>query len=161
MGSYAIEVIAEIDVEASWIETLKAAATATLADQKTSLPAGLTLLVTDDAKLHELNLTYRGEDKATDVLSFTFEDPAGPEMAGYLGDIAISVDTARRQAQTAGHALLDELCLLTVHGTLHLLGFDHDHPAAEAAMWAAQNAILMSLAGQVPGLTGIILTGDS
>jgi probable rRNA maturation factor len=80
------------------------------------------------------------------VLSFAIAGPAGSELAGYLGDIAISVETARQQAQSAGHALLAELRLLAVHGILHLLGFDHDEPAAEAAMWAVQHSILASLA---------------
>ncbi len=145
MGSYAIDVIIEIDGDTAWIASLQAAAAATLDHEQVPLPAGLTLLLSNDTQLQELNLAYRGEDKPTDVLSFAFEGPAGPEMAGYLGDIAISVETAEQQAQAAGHALLDELRLLTVHGTLHLLGFDHDEPAAEAAMWAVQNSILEAL----------------
>lgn len=136
------------DLEAvdSWMALLPAAAEATLAHEAVPLPAGLTLLLTNDEHLHELNRAFRGEDKPTDVLSFAYEGPTGPEMAGYRGDIAISVETARQQAETAGHSLLAELRLLTVHGVLHLLGYDHDEPAAQAEMWAAQNAILHSLA---------------
>ena len=144
MDRYAVEVISIDKNGESWEQPLRLAALATLEMEPVPVPAGLTILLTDDAHLHELNLTYRQEDKPTDVLSFHFAGPAGLEMDGYLGDIAISVETAHRQAQAAGHALLDELRILTVHGVLHLLGYDHDKPAAQAAMWAVQDKILLS-----------------
>jgi len=109
--------------------------------------AALTILLTDDDYLRELNRHYRGEDVATDVLSF----PAGPPMPGdpdaaaYLGDIAIAVPTAERQAAAKGHAAPAELQLLAVHGVLHLLGHDHLDAAEKAAMWREQAAVLRRL----------------
>jgi probable rRNA maturation factor len=89
------------------------------------------------------------------VLSF----PAGEVMPGmaeaglaaYLGDVAISVARAAAQAAAGGHSLAAELQLLTVHGVLHLLGHDHDEPAAKAAMWAAQTAVLTQLEAEITG----------
>ncbi|MCS6845126.1 MAG: rRNA maturation RNase YbeY [Caldilineales bacterium] len=107
----------------------------------------LCLVVADDEALRELNLAYRGVDAATDVLSFAAQeeapDAAGPfvaaeEAADYLGDVVISLPTAERQAAAAGHTVEDELCLLAVHGALHLLGYDHGTPEEEEAMWAVQ-----------------------
>jgi probable rRNA maturation factor len=108
--------------------------------------ASLSVLLTDDAEIQVMNRDYRGEDRPTDVLSF----PAGdemtpPELAGYLGDIAISVETAVEQAAKSGHNMLDELQLLAVHGTLHLLGYDHLEPEEKEEMWAAQTAVLAQL----------------
>jgi probable rRNA maturation factor len=108
--------------------------------------ASLSVLLTDDAEIQVMNRDYRGEDRPTDVLSF----PAGdemtpPELAGYLGDIAISVETAVEQAEKSGHNMLDELQLLAVHGTLHLLGYDHLEPEEKEEMWAAQTAVLAQL----------------
>lgn len=100
--------------------------------------AELTLALMGDAGLRSLNRRFRGEDKATDVLSF-------PGEGGYLGDIAISVPHARAQARAGGHSLAAELQLLAVHGVLHLLGHDHARPAQRRTMWAAQDAILQQL----------------
>jgi probable rRNA maturation factor len=88
------------------------------------------VLVTGDAEIHDLNRTYRGVDAPTDVLSF----PDGDEMptgGRLLGQIVISLDTARRQASELGHDELDELEELILHGTLHLLGHDHEHDRGE------------------------------
>lgn len=74
----------------------------------------------DDADIRRLNQRYRGVDEATDVLSF----PAGG--GDYLGDVAISLDTAERQAREQGHALEVEVRILLLHGLLHLMGYNHD-----------------------------------
>lgn len=108
-------------------------------------PAELTLVLTEDADIHALNLQYRQVDAATDVLSF----PAGetdPDTGNlYLGDIVISLPRAQAQAAAEGHSLEAELRLLVVHGVLHLLGYDHADDKEKAAMWAAQTAILKNL----------------
>ncbi len=115
--------------------------------------AELTLVLTDDAQVHELNLNYRQVDAATDVLSF----PAGetdPDTGNlYLGDIVISVPRAQIQAETEGHSLEAELRLLVVHGVLHLLGYDHADEDEKATMWSAQSQILSKLGtdGFTPG----------
>lgn len=82
------------------------------------------VLITGDERIRELNRRYRGKDRATDVLSF----PDGDELPSgltLLGEIVISLDAARRQAQTLGHDEVREISELVLHGTLHLLGYDH------------------------------------
>lgn len=97
----------------------------------------VTVALVGDARIRQLNRTYRGVDAATDVLSF----PAGPPQGAVqhaqnqsLGDIAIALGVARRQARRAGHALRTELRILALHGLLHLIGYDHEHPADAGAM---------------------------
>jgi probable rRNA maturation factor len=114
--------------------------------------AEVTLLVTGDEEVRALNLQFLGEDNPTDVLSFPAIETspaeaappfvAAPEAASYLGDIVIAYPYARHQAEELGRSVADELRLLAVHGTLHLLGYDHAEPEEETAMWARQNAIL-------------------
>lgn len=126
---------------------VKTAVLTTLQQEAVAPPVALTILLTDDATIQQLNRDFRQEDKATDVLSFAAGEPlpglAEPEP--YLGDIAISVPYARHQAQQQGHHLLAELQLLAIHGVLHLLGYDHGDEAEKAAMWAAQTAVLTRL----------------
>lgn len=114
--------------------------------QHEGLPAAqdLSLVLTGDEKLHELNQQFMGEDHATDVLSFPSGE-LGNEDDAYLGDVLISVPRAATQAQAAGHSLAEELQLLAIHGVLHLLGHDHAAEDEKARMWAAQEAILASL----------------
>jgi probable rRNA maturation factor len=108
--------------------------------------AEVSVLLTDDAALHSLNLHYRGHDRATDVLSFAQDGPgAFPAPVGQgdiLGDIAISVDTAERQARQYGHALQAELELLVVHGTLHLLGYVDETEEEAELMRVRERAVL-------------------
>ncbi len=80
------------------------------------------LLITDNAKIQEINAQYRGVDRATDVLSFPFEDlPMAP-----LGSLVISADYVIKLSRELKHSEDDELCLLFIHGLLHLLGYDHE-----------------------------------
>lgn len=95
------------------------------------------VLLADDATLRRLNRTFLGKDKPTDVLSFPaaattvfFGEPEGPKLAG---DLAISLETAARQAARFGHSLRDEVRVLLLHGLLHLAGFDHERDAGEMA----------------------------
>jgi probable rRNA maturation factor len=78
------------------------------------------------------------------VLSFP-SDANPKEEARYLGDVIISLPRAETQAKSAGHSLSDELQLLAIHGTLHLLGYDHDSRGSKAKMWAVQDQILQTL----------------
>src|SRR5262245_8156445 len=119
--------------------------------RETGLPrAEVSVLLTDDATIHELNRAYRGYDKPTDVLSFAQEEhpadaPPMPTLPGeppLLGDVVISVDTAIRQAETHGVPLEQELALLTVHGILHLLGFEDETEAGAAKMREREREIL-------------------
>lgn len=141
-----IDILPEFSVPEGTMDVLYGVAVLTLEQEGVRPPAGFSLLLTDDPYLQQLNRDFRGYDKPTDVLSF----PAGQTLAQqnpgqqtpYLGDIAISVPTAQQQAHTAQHPLLDELRLLTVHGILHLLGYDHATPEEKAEMWAAQDKVL-------------------
>ena len=132
------------DKTPDWEALLTQAAVATLEHQQIDNDSILTILVTNDAELHRLNRDYRGEDKPTDVLSFE-DGTIWPDGNRYLGDIAISIETAERQAEQAGHKLQDEMALLTVHGVLHLLGHDHAEPEEKATMWEAQESVLQLL----------------
>jgi probable rRNA maturation factor len=84
----------------------------------------LSIALVSDVQIKRLNKLYRNKDKPTDVLSF----PIGEKVNGWLilGDIVISVDTAKRQAQELGYSLEEELKRLLVHGLVHLLGYDHE-----------------------------------
>lgn len=86
-------------------------------------------MLTTDRKIRRLNRDFRRKDKATDVLSF----PAAPGPEELAGDLAISVDTARKQAASQGHALTCELKILILHGILHLAGYDHQTDSGQMA----------------------------
>ncbi len=107
----------------------------------------LTVLISHNEFVQQLNNQFRGINLPTDVLSFANEsDPDFPEFeADYLGDVVIAYPVAQAQALAAGHTPMDEVILLVVHGTLHLLGFDHDTPLHKEKMWAAQQQILTEL----------------
>jgi len=89
-------------------------------------------LVTGDTEIRSLNLRFRGKDAATDVLSFP-ADRARPGGSDPIGDIAISLGRARAQARERGHSIENEVCILMLHGVLHLLGMDHDADNGEMA----------------------------
>ena len=94
--------------------------------------AELSVLLVSDAEMQRLNRDWRAKDRPTDVLSFSQRENGGaPE--GLLGDVVISVDTARRQARSGGRPLGREAERLLVHGLLHLLGYDHERSARDAA----------------------------
>ncbi|MCL1881520.1 MAG: rRNA maturation RNase YbeY [Oscillospiraceae bacterium] len=105
--------------------------------------ASLTLV--NDAEIRELNRQYRKIDKSTDVLSFLMGEPNLDTNAMVLGDVIISTETAIRQAKEHGHSLEREMAFLTVHGMLHLLGYDHMNPNDERIMFAKQETILQKL----------------
>jgi probable rRNA maturation factor len=119
----------------------------------------VTVALTDDATVQQLNRDYRGVDAPTDVLSFAAQEDSPerdgqplalpPELAGeladYLGDIIIAYPYAARQATQFQNTVAAELRLLAVHGALHLLGYDHATADEEAAMWALQDAVLAGL----------------
>lgn len=113
----------------------------------------VSMVLCDDAYIHELNLKYRGKDRPTDVLSFALNEGEEPEIIDgptdvLLGDIIISVDTARCQAEEYGHSLEREIAYLTVHGILHLLGYDHEIEADKLEMRREEEYVL--------GLLGIV-----
>jgi probable rRNA maturation factor len=109
-------------------------------------PAELSIAFVDDAAIQVLNRDYRATDAPTDVLSFAQgegDEFALPEGAApHLGDVIVSIETARRQAAEHGLALDDEVAHLVVHGILHLLGYDHEAAAEETQMRAREDAVL-------------------
>lgn len=119
---------------------------------RVSLEAELSLVLVDDQEIQRLNLEYRGIDAPTDVLSFAMletseEEPEilGVEPGLLLGDVVISLETAVRQALEYGHTLEREVCFLAVHGILHLLGYDHQHPEETKVMRQAEETVLADL----------------
>ncbi len=103
----------------------------------------VTLVITGDDQLRELNRDFRGIDSPTDVLAFPGGDKDLDTGSLYLGDVIISYQHARVQSVSARHSIEDELRLLVVHGMLHLLGYDHTDEASKKAMWRTQDDILL------------------
>ncbi len=131
-------------------DLLERAAIATLEHQSQSLDSELSIILTDDARLHELSLNYLGVNAPTDVLSFPASETDPETGARYIGDILISIPRAQSQADAAGHPLESEVQLLVVHGVLHLIGHDHTEAEEKARMWKAQAEILERLGlGQI------------
>ncbi len=121
---------------------LESAAQAALEHESESPDCELSIVLTDEARLQELNREYLGIDAPTDVLSFPAAETDPETGARYIGDILISVPRAQTQADAAGHPLESEVQLLVVHGVLHLLGHDHASPDEKARMWKSQAEIL-------------------
>ena len=115
--------------------------------------AELAIVLIDEGAMEQLHVQWMDEPGPTDVLSFpmdelrpgTEDQPAPP---GLLGDVVLCPQVAEAQARTAGHPLTDELLLLTTHGILHLLGFDHAEPAEEREMFGVQRDLLVGFAMQ-------------
>jgi probable rRNA maturation factor len=133
---------------------LREAAQKTLAHESAPSRAEITLVITGDDEIRDLNRQYRGLDAPSDVLSFAEAEAdarfvAAPDEAVYLGDVVISYPRAEAQAASAGHSGADELLLLVVHGVLHLLGHDHAGRAEKRKMWAAQKQIQNELGVQI------------
>jgi probable rRNA maturation factor len=171
MSNYRIDVQVDPDLAARVaLDTLVRIVAATLGYGQQPPDTEMTLVITDDAHIRELNRVFRDVDSPTDVLSFPARENAvcceTPEGTGaeqvddsqsawdfvtpddlppYLGDVIISYPTAVAQATEQGHAVEDELALLVVHGCLHLLGYDHATEEERQRMWTSQEQILHSL----------------
>jgi probable rRNA maturation factor len=102
--------------------------------------AGLSVLLTTDGRIRTLNRRWREVDHATDVLSFPADDPPG--SGPYLGDLAVSLDTAGRRARKAGRTVGQEVDRYLAHGLLHLLGHDHDRPVRAREMARLEDRLL-------------------
>jgi probable rRNA maturation factor len=113
--------------------------------------AELAIVLVDEAAMEQLHVQWMDEPGPTDVLSFPMDElrPGTEDMptpAGLLGDVVLCPQVAESQAQTAGHSTLEELLLLTTHGMLHLLGFDHADAEEEREMFGIQRDILVGYA---------------
>lgn len=114
--------------------------------------AEVSLMLVDDRRIHTLNREYRGVDRPTDVLSFAMQEETEEEADfGFefedemLGDIVISVERARMQAEEYGHPFEREIAYLAVHGTLHLLGYDHETESDKQEMRSKEEEVMISL----------------
>lgn len=108
-----------------------------------SVDCEVSILLTDDAEIQGLNRQYRHIDKPTDVLAFAMREGIGGDLnPQLLGDLVISVPTAQGQSIAHGHSLDVELAILSVHGTLHLLGYDHQTPEGAEIMFEKQEMLL-------------------
>ncbi len=123
---------------------LAAAARAAL-ERARARPSELTIVLTDSRRMRRLNARFAGRDTVTDVLAFPSEDDSPSTGYRYLGDIVIALPRARAQARRSRVPLSQELCLLTVHGTLHLVGHDHARRGDRERMWRLQRSVLLSL----------------
>jgi probable rRNA maturation factor len=156
-SAFTINIEQEVELAAPILPLLRDAAAATLHHLGVDQSAALTILLADDSTLHVLNQQFLGEDRPTDVLSFPAGEPLPGmnDLAGYLGDLALAVPYATRQAQAKGHEPAAELQLLVVHGVLHLLGYDHATREERAVMWRIQAGILAQL-----GLAAVAPAGE-
>ncbi|WP_285242976.1 rRNA maturation RNase YbeY [Pseudarthrobacter sp. fls2-241-R2A-127] len=115
--------------------------------------AELSILLVDEPAMEKLHIELMDEPGATDVLSVPMDEltpgtPGRPTPQGMLGDIAICPQVAKVQAKNAGHSLQDEMLLLTTHGILHLLGYDHAEPEEKAEMFGLQRELLTGFTGK-------------
>lgn len=125
----------ELSVPAGTVEAVRVAILAALAYEGIDGPCEVSLTLCDGEYIRALNAEYRGKDTATDVLSFPLFEEDEPSLADEallpLGDIVINVDRAAEQARELGHTTLREIAFLSVHSTLHLLGYDHERGEEE------------------------------
>lgn len=150
MSAHTVEVLVDSAYEGQApVDPVRRAARAALAHQSVEHGSTLTVVITGDSAVRELNRRHRGVDATTDVLAYP-NAPPGPfvgasEEPGYLGDVVIAFPQARVQAAQLGHGTIAELQLLTVHGVLHLLGHDDTVESKRTNMWAAQAQIMEAL----------------
>lgn len=136
----------EIAVEESLMQLVESVVMESLKYEGYSTEAEVGLVFVDDNYIRSLNAEYRNIDKSTDVLSFALNEgedmPEEEEAEDLLGDIVISLPTAKRQAEEYGHSFEREVAYLTAHGSLHLLGYDHMTDADREVMREKEEAIL-------------------
>ena len=154
-GSYSVEVDVDYAVpETRSVDTqlVVDAISCILTMERVTRPAAVNVLLTGDGTLRRLNRRFAGEDHATDVLAFpaaaaegSHRDMQDMQDAGFLGDIAVSVPRVARQALDHGVSAERELAMLAIHGTLHLLGYDHATPDEERVMFGKTDLALAQL----------------
>ncbi|MBQ8131520.1 MAG: rRNA maturation RNase YbeY [Bacilli bacterium] len=144
MDSSKIEIFNQVGEEIPELETVEKVLYSAI--EKEGLEGiNFNLIIVDNPYIHELNKNYRNIDRETDVITFALEDDDTmvlPEDVRVLGDIYISIDKARAQAEEYGHSFLREICFLAVHGFYHLLGYDHQTPEEEKVMFGKQEEVL-------------------
>jgi probable rRNA maturation factor len=113
--------------------------------ERSRVPTSIDVALVSDCEIRELNRTHRGIDKVTDVLSFPMSDDPAPNGRRFLGDVLICESAAQKQAEEYGHSFERELAFLTVHGVLHLLGYDHGTESERAVMREREEYIMERL----------------
>ena len=140
-----IEIFNQLDEEIKELDTVEKVLLSAIKKEELD-DVTFNLIIVDNEYIHEINKTHRGIDRETDVITFALEDEDSiivpDEVVRNLGDIYISIDKARSQAEEYGHGLLRELSFLAVHGFYHLLGYDHMTPEDEKVMFAKQEEVL-------------------
>ena len=133
----------ETDKEIKELEDLKKVIDIAIKSEKVN-NVEFNVIIVDNERIHEINREYRHIDRPTDVISFALEDDESfPGMeTRVLGDIYISLDKVYEQSEAYGHSFFRELAFLTVHGLLHLLGYDHMEKEDEKEMFSRQELIL-------------------
>ncbi len=141
-----------IQPDADWLQSI---VEKTLQAEAVPATAEISLVITGQERIQELNREYRGLDRPTDVLSFSLrestneEEPSPflgpPDGQIHLGEIIISYPQAEIQAKEQGHSIEKEMAILVVHGVLHILGYDHELPEMESVMQAREKEILKIL----------------
>ena len=139
-----VEVFVQVKEEIKELDTVKKVLESAIKKEKLE-NVSFNLIIVDNKYIHELNKTYRNIDRETDVITFALEDEDSviiPDSERILGDIYISIEKAKTQAEEYGHSLLRELSFLAVHGFYHLLGYDHMTPEDEKVMFGKQEEVL-------------------
>ena len=139
-----IEIFVNVDEKINELETVEKVLKSAIKKEKLD-NVSFNVIIVDNDYIHELNKTYRNIDRETDVITFALEDEDTiiiPEEERILGDIYISIDKAKQQAEEYGHSLLRELSFLAVHGFYHLLGYDHQTKDEEEIMFKKQEEVL-------------------
>jgi probable rRNA maturation factor len=139
----------EVDIDVKWLQFVLETV---LNAEKAPVNSEISLIITGQERIRQLNRDYRGKDKPTDVLSFSMTEKkenegdvefiVPPDGLTHLGEIIISYPQAKIQALEHKHSLQKEMAVLVVHGTLHILGYDHEKPELEPAMTAREKEIL-------------------
>lgn len=141
-----IEIFNQTEEEVKELETVEKVLYSAL-EKEHMENTSFNLIIVDNNYIYELNKNYRHIDRETDVITFALEDEDTviiPDDERILGDVYISLDKAKAQAEEYGHSFLREICFLAVHGFYHLLGYDHMTEADEKVMFAKQEEVLNS-----------------
>lgn len=138
-----------VDVTEKTANVIEEAIRTTLSLLAANPDTGVDVTIVDDAAMQQLNREWRGVDDTTDVLAFALNEADGSDIelegSKLLGDVVVSIERATAQAEEYGHSLDVELAFLAIHGTLHLVGFDHQDEAERAAMRLKEDAVLQLL----------------
>lgn len=133
------------DVSETMLENIRKAAVTALECEKYDEDCEISISIVSQEEIRELNAAYRNIDRVTDVLSFPMDDEPFEGEAAVLGDVVLCYDRAEEQAEEYGHGINREICYLTVHSVLHLLGYDHMNDEEKREMRQHEEAAMEKL----------------